>query len=40
MNQEMLNIKKWGKHTTDIETESGVTEQQLREYDANGKLIE
>ena len=40
MQKEMLKIiEKMGKYT-DIKTENGATGQQLRMYDANGKLIE
>ena len=33
------NVKEYGKYE-EVETESGATGQQLRVYDANGKLIE
>ena len=36
---ETGNVKEYGKYE-EVETESGATGQQLRIYDANGKLIE
>ena len=40
MHKEMLKIIEKMRKYTDIKTENGATGQQLRMYDANGKLIE
>ena len=40
IHKEMLKIIEKMRKYTDIKTENGATGQQLRMYDANGKLIE